>query len=132
MKTLMCSCVIYQCMQGGPLERRQTGVQERKEGWIFHVILKPVFEQILKCKRFQLSNKSQKEILLWQHRLHPSLTFGSEKHTQEMDVLLRRLLLFQNLEPKQTVSSKLELTKWLTGFRYTGQKITLCSGKRIG
>lgn len=100
-----------------------------KDGF-FMSFLNLFLKRFNNAKGFKLSNKSQKEILPCWHRLHTSLTVGSEKHMQKMDVLLHCLLLFRNLEQKRKLSSKSELTEWFTAFLHTGQKIMLYSGKR--
>lgn len=66
--------------------------------------------------------------------LHPSLTLGSQKHMQELDVLLRRLLpQFSNLEPKANTEFKIRTYQMGRSFSST-QVITFCfvllKGKR--
>lgn len=66
--------------------------------------------------------------------LHPSLTLGSQKHMQELDVLLRRLLpQFSNLEPKANTEFKIRTYQMGRGFSST-QVRTFCfvllKGKR--
>lgn len=39
-------CDFPWCKQGVPFKNRQTGVEKRTEGWIFHVIFKAIFEKI--------------------------------------------------------------------------------------
>lgn len=115
-------------VQAGSSPQKKTDWSARAEGGMDFSchFLNLFLKRFNNAKGFKLCNKIQKEIPLGWHRLHPSLTLGSEKHMQKMDVLLHRLLLFPDLEQKQTFSSKSELTAFL----HAGHKIVLCSVQR--